>query len=397
MSADTHRAQSPTVPGEVIAFPVDGERWVVTNLRARTFIGLDASGLAVLGGLRDDKSGNEEPETNVFPLWEIQWFSNREGLLADPTRMRRDIKDWPEPQLLDRAALIDRFSEACLVIKDRNAYEERFTGKKSLLDQEHFGNFHQQLGQELMLSVRTSPADWWLSQKFTDDLQGLRDNLYGAVEGPFLREYFQKRFSTDMHVVDIGCGPGYFSNLIANSGATVLGVDPSEQYIRVAQENAVDGAHFIAAPVGEQGGLSAVPDDSADAVFISDALLFYFVPPDPAITADIDILFADIRRILKPGGILISVEPHYLFWLLPWLGSEEVPYTVLTEYRNRKFHVTPSFSELIQAYAKGGFAVTWMEEMYPSPSFESSNPRAYHFANEFPMGQLFELIQLTDR
>ena len=30
-------------------------------------------------------------------------------------------------------------------------------------------------------------------------------------------------------------------------------------------------------------------------------------------------------------GVLISLEPHYIFWLAPWLGEEQWPFTVLTE------------------------------------------------------------------
>jgi len=383
------------VPGEVIIFPVDAERWVAANLRAKTFLGLDIFGLGVISELRAGNNKGNSNDSHSFSVWDIFWFSNRDGLLADPTRMRRDVADWPAPKQLNRTELIETFRGNFLYIENGDEYESLFTEKKSLLDQKRFGNFHQQLGQELMLNQRVSPSDWWLGQKFHSDFQSLRNNLYGAVEGPYLKKYFEKRFSAGINVVDIGCGPGYFSNLIAKTGATVLGVDPSEPYIDIAQNNRVENATFVVASVGEEGGLNVVPDNSADAVFISDALLFYFVPPDPTIKADINILFNDIRRILKPGGTLISVEPHYLFWLMPWLGDEEHPFTALTEYRNRTFHVTPPFSELIQAYANGGFAVTWMEEMYPSEDFKASNSRAFHFANEFPIGQLFELKQLA--
>ena len=119
----------------------------------------------------------------------------------------------------------------------------------------------------------------------------------------------------------------------------------------------------------------------------------YFVAPDPNQVADINTLFADIRRILKPDGLLLSVEPHYIFWLLPWLGEGDRPFTVLTEYREKFFGVTPTISTLIQAFAKGGFAVTWMEEMYPDSAFEAVDPRAYHFACQFPLWQMFELKQ----
>ena len=361
------------------------------NIRSQTCIGLDGRGLAILSALCiGDVQGNTA-EDNPYLVWDVNWFSNQEGLLADPTRLRRDTAAWPDPESLIQDALFERFKQAFIIVPNMDSYESRFNEKTSLLDQDRFGNFHQQLGRHLLLNLHTSPSDWWLRQKFNDDMLSLRDNLYGSVEGPFLENYFKKRFSSGMHIVDIGCGPGYYSNLIAQTGATVLGVDPNKDYIKIAQIKAAKGASFQSLPIGEQGGLDEVPTASADTVFISDALLFYFVSPDPKIKADIEVLFSDIHRILKPGGMFISVEPHYFFWLTPWLGDEKHPFTVLTEYRNRSFRVTPTFSEFINTFALGGFAVTRMEEMYPVQKFESTDPRAYHFANEFPLGQLFEL------
>ena len=125
---------------------------------------------------------------------------------------------------------------------------------------------------------------------------------------------------------------------------------------------------------------------------MSDALLFYFVPVMKNQKADLQILFDDIRRILKPNGKFISMEPHYLFWLLPWLGEKQRPFTILTEYSKKVFGVIPTMSQLIQAFAKGGFVVTWMEEILPDPSFELVDSRAYNFANQFPLWQIFELM-----
>ena len=103
---------------------------------------------------------------------------------------------------------------------------------------------------------------------------------------------------------------------------------------------------------------------------------------------------ADVHRILKPGGRFINMEPHFIFRLLPWLGEVERPFSILTEYGNRSFGVVPSISELIQADGRGGFAVIWMDEVVPEDAFKTSDPRAYHFAKEFPIWQIFELKPL---
>ena len=108
-------------------------------------------------------------------------------------------------------------------------------------------------------------------------------------------------------------------------------------------------------------------------------------------TGEIEVLFRDIYRILKPEGTFINVEPNYIFWLLPWLGDARRPFTIMTEYSEKIYGVTPTISRLIQAYVKGKFTVTWMEELFPDPSFESVDVSAYNFGKQFPLCQLFEL------
>ena len=124
---------------------------------------------------------------------------------------------------------------------------------------------------------------------------------------------------------------------------------------------------------------------------MSDALLFYFVPPDPKQKPFLDALFSGIKKILKPGGRFFSMEPHGVFWLRPWLGEEKRPFTVLTEYRNKRFNVTPNYNELINAYLKGGFKLIDFKELYANPGFAKTDSRAACFANEFPLWWFFEL------
>lgn len=89
-------------------------------------------------------------------------------------------------------------------------------------------------------------------------------------------------------VVDAGCGEGYYSNIIASSGAEVLGFDLSKHACdRGAKRAKISGT-------GTFFGVSStsslpLPDGCADAV------VSLFAP-----------IFEDeFRRVLKPGGILV--------------------------------------------------------------------------------------------
>jgi SAM-dependent methyltransferase len=379
------------LPRDVVVLPERDGRWVVMNVFARTSLATESSALRLLATGGDATRFDGE----TFRVWEVEWFSNSEGLLADPTRYRRDVASWPAPEQLDATALVARLRKHLLLVDDDETYASRFAAKRTLIDGERLGNFHQQLGQHLLLERRENPETWWVRQKFRDDLRGVRNNLYGAVQEYALRQYFARRFQPGDEVVDLGCGTGFYSSLMAEAGATVLGVDPNEKYIAIAREHAAPRARFETVSVGSAGALDQIPTGSADYVFMSDALLFYFVPASPKQVADIQVLFRDIARILKPGGTFISVEPHGIFWLMPWLGDERRPFTVLTEYAQRTFAVTPNVSTFIQACARGGFAVTWMEELLPDPQYEQVDRRGYHFARQFPLWQLYECRRLA--
>ena len=61
------------------------------------------------------------------------------------------------------------------------------------------------------------------------------------------------------------------------------------------------------------------------------------------------------------------------------------------EYLTKTYGVTPTISELLQAYSRGGFAVTWMEEVAPEDAYAGRDMRASSFGNMFPLRHLFEL------
>ena len=387
------------IPKDVVVFPEANDCWVVMNVFARTCLGVESRALTFLKTVDSEETGNLSAKFSeeTFQIWEIEWFSNYDGLLADPTRYIREVNDWNEPEIIDAKALVTRFKQHYLLIDNEERYKKSFAPKATILDSEHFGNFHQQLGQHLILNRRESSEKWWINQKFTEDLSSIRGNLYQAIQAQHLINYFPRKFNRGDHIIDIGCGPGFYSNLMAATGASVLGIDPNETYIDIARKNAKENACFEISQIGVSGALDHIPSDSTDFIFMSDALLFYFTPVDPEVELDIQTLFADVRRILKPKGCFISVEPHYIFWLLPWLGDVDRPFTILTEYLHKTFGVTATINQLIQEYAKGGFAITWMEELTPDPDFEKVDPRAYQFAQQFPLWQLFELTPLPQK
>lgn len=380
----------PIVPKDVIFLPESTaeypDRWVALNVFSRTALGICSDVFRLLGTpIPAEKTAN-----GPYRCWKIEYFSNEAGLLSDPSRFRRDLRQWQELSL-NRQELLALLKQHYIIVDDEAAYRKRFQPKRHILDYENFGNFHQQHGQYMTLMRREDPAGWWMRQKFSPDQFSVRsDTLYGAIQSAFLEEYTEQRITKGMSVVDLGCGTGVYSNLIASRGASVLGVDPSEEYLAVAREHAREGARFEQRQIGQAGGLDDIPSGSADIVFMSDALLFYYVPFFPGQKADISVLLADIRRILKPDGAFVSLEPHGVFFLMPWLGAEDRPFVVVTEYLSKSFGIVPPLSWLMRTVLQAGFVVREMRELTPVSDFAELEPRAYHFASEFPLWHLLE-------
>lgn len=385
------------IPRDVIILPEMTEgypgRWLAMNVFARTCLGVGSEVLELMA--LPDAARAKGPSAS-YRCWEVEYFSNEDGLLADPTRYRRDPAQWKE-LTLDREAMLKKLRAHSILVDDRAAYLERFGPKRNLLDRQHFGNYHEQHGQHFMLVRREDPAAWWMKQKFTPDLTAVRrDNLYGAVQWNFMEQFARERAKSGMRIADLGCGTGVYSNLLALAGAEVIGLDPSEEYLAVARRNAATGTSFVKAAIGEPGGLRALDDASVDIVFMSDALLFYFCPLYPGQAADVRVLLADIRRILKPSGRFVSLEPHPVFYMAPWLGDPERPFTVVTESSRKRFGINPPLSWLFKSLHDAGFAVTDLKELEPAEYFSAVDPRGYHFAREFPVWQFVEAMAVPN-
>ena len=90
-------------------------------------------------------------------------------------------------------------------------------------------------------------------------------------------------------ILDLGCGDGFLTQQIAESGATLVGVDSSPQMVQAATERGVDARHAD----GE-----ALPfDGEFDAVF-SNAALHWM--------SDQDAVLRGVHRALKPGARFVA-------------------------------------------------------------------------------------------
>jgi SAM-dependent methyltransferase len=124
-----------------------------------------------------------------------------------------------------------------------------------------------------------SHADWWI--------EGFTDGADPEYEEQIL-PLADAELAGFARVLDIGCGDGQISRLLAARGAAVVGVDPTWNQIRVAGERG-GGASYV------RSGASELPfaAESFDAAVA--CLVFEHID-------DVYGAIDEVARVLRPGG-----------------------------------------------------------------------------------------------
>lgn len=143
-----------------------------------------------------------------------------------------------------------------------------------------------------------------------------------------------------IRVLDLGCGNGSLSNLIAQQGYDVVGVEESKSGFESAHLNFPD-CHFI------QASIYNLPysdlEKSFDIVISSEVIEHLLYPRE---------LVRAARRCLKPNGHLIMTTPYhgYLkFFVLALTGRMDSHFNPLWDGGHVKFFSTTTMTELLKS------------------------------------------------
>lgn len=123
-------------------------------------------------------------------------------------------------------------------------------------------------------------------------------------------------------VLNLGCSGGENSVILARRGAKVVGLDLSPDLVEIARRRAQiheQTVDFIVASAYSTG----LPGESIDVVF-GEAILHHL---------DLERAASEIRRILRPGGYAVFIEPirdsatiRFLRRLIPYRHPDISPY-----------------------------------------------------------------------
>ncbi len=130
-------------------------------------------------------------------------------------------------------------------------------------------------------------------------------------------------------ILDIACGQGMFSRAFTNNKAKVIGTDISKELIALAKKNVPQNAEFHVAPAHAMPFVPSASIDKAVVVLAVQNIENF---------ADV---FAECRRVLKPGGHLSVVMNHPAF-RIPGRTSWEWDEATKTQYRRVNAYLSDS-------------------------------------------------------
>ena len=169
----------------------------------------------------------------------------------------------------------------------------------------------------------------------------------------------------DKTILDAGCGDGLDTKSFLDRGAKeVLAFDPSEAMLASAKES-TPAIHF------EIGTYEAIPftDQSADLVIGFFSLHYVF---------DLDLAFAEIHRVLKPGGRMAMICTHPAYMTMnKKLSTKCQEVTTFKIYNDTVTLTKPThtLAEYFSPYFLSHFSLDNLDEFYPSNGQEGQQLR----------------------
>lgn len=174
-------------------------------------------------------------------------------------------------------------------------------------------------------------------------------------------------------VLDAGCGPGVYTEILLERGAEVVAVDVTPDFVALAQERVGNRATVLRADL--QQPLDFAPDGSFDVVVCALVLVYM---------TTLNATLQEFYRVLKPGGVLVTSSEHPL---LSWRFCEDGDYFTTQQtavYWDSFGEPKPlikgyhrPLQHLLNPVIQSGFRLDHILEPQPTDAFRQADPHYY--------------------
>lgn len=249
----------------------------------------------------------------------------------------------------------------------------------------------------------------WCELKFEDDLSDIRPrehNYYKHHVHHFVTTYFCPERIKGATILDLGCGPGFYSTILARHAARVVGIDRNATLIRKAREHrerhAIPNLEYVQADCADYL-YNLEPDCFDYALAIDTVVSFDFNRRTHAHHRAVR-TFQSVARVLKPTGRLFIIEAHPFFGtVMEEITSPDGEVFCIRQGDYRIEYKTPgelhhwfTLEEMTRAASEGGLAIIRIHEPEPSRSMQDSDPDGYRFRMRYPAMIVYEICRLME-
>jgi ubiquinone/menaquinone biosynthesis C-methylase UbiE len=184
---------------------------------------------------------------------------------------------------------------------------------------------------KLAVSTYNKIADIYTKQYFND-----------LSEASYIDKFLEK-LTPGAKVLDVGCGPGQFTQYMMNKGFSVKGIDFSTEMVTIAQEKVPNGTF-------QQADMRDLPfeKEAFDGLLVAYSLIH--IPSE-----EIPQTLKGFHRVLKQGGYIeIIAQKGEADQVIdePFLPSEKMFFNFFTKERLSKFLEDAGFTIEYQVESK---------------------------------------------
>lgn len=151
------------------------------------------------------------------------------------------------------------------------------------------------------MSIKHFITDYWAarSESFAKAKQEELDSDLGTRWSEELQKHLKN--GQNLNVLDVGCGPGFFSHLLADMGHRVTGIDLTQEMIDQANDNV--GQHYANTHFQTMDAENLIFEDDSFDIVVTRNLTWTLPDPERA--------YQEWFRVLKQRGRLINVDADY--------------------------------------------------------------------------------------